>query len=393
MKTEFIALKERINFDDSLLRNNGYNPYYVSIGSEQKDPLLVNGKEVINLATNNYLGLANDERIKETYIETIRKYGVSMCATPIAGGYTELFEQTKIKLADFIGVEKVLLYPSCYQANNGIFLAVAGKDDLILFDRFVHSSLIQGIRSVGCKALPFGHNNPESLENLLKRYSEYLNIFVVTESVFSTEGSIAPFRQICELCLKYKAIPVVDDSHGIGIIGNSGKGILSHFELEKYDGIYTASLGKAMVNNCGVVGGSKELIKYLSYWSPHLIYSTALMPAIIAGINKTIDIVLDEFETRKKRIYQNTDLIKNALTQRGYKITDSKTPITSVISGSSEETLNFAKNLFSHSILSTPFVYPSVKKNEGRVRLISGANLKESTIDRVLTVIKNFKLN
>ncbi len=393
MKTEINTLAERINFDDSLLKNNGYNPYYVSISCGQKDPILVNGKEVINLATNNYLGLANDERIKEVYIEAIGRYGVSMCATPIAGGYTDLFEITKAKLADFIGVESVLLYPSCYQANNGIFQAVARKEDLIIFDRFAHSSLIQGIRSVGCKALPFSHNNTVSLESLLQKATGYSNIFVVTESVFSTEGSIAPFKQIYELCRKYNAVPVVDDSHGIGVIGNSGKGILSYAGIENYEGIYTASLGKAMVNNCGVVGGSEELIKYLSYWSSHLIYSTALIPAIIAGINKTIDIVLDEYDLRAKKIYLNTNLIKDALTQSGYKVTNSKTPITSVIAGTSEETIDFAKKLFTHSILSTPFVYPSVRRNEGRVRLIAGANLNDSTIERAVNLFTKLKIN
>jgi 7-keto-8-aminopelargonate synthetase-like enzyme len=393
MKTKNALLKERVEFDDSLLRNNGFNPYYVSICSEQKDPLVVNGKEVINLATNNYLGLSNDERIKEAYINAIRKYGISMCATPIAGGYTELFDQTKNKLSSFIGVESVLLYPSCYQANNGVFLAIARKEDLILFDRFAHSSLIQGIRSVGCKALPFSHNDPECLEYLLQKSAGYSKVFVVTESVFSTEGSIAPFKGIYDLCLRYYAVPVVDDSHGIGVIGKNGKGILSHAGITEYDGIYTASLGKAMANNCGVIGGSVELINYLSYFSSHLIYSTALPPAIMAGIQKTIDIVLEEFEERKKRIYRYSMLIKNSLAHNGFNIANSEAPITSVIAGSSENTLCFAKKLFFNSILSTPFVYPSVRKNDGRVRLIAGANLKENSIERVTGVFENIRMN
>ena len=387
------CLKERIEYDDSVIRNIGYNPYYVSISSGQNDPLLVNGKEVINLATNNYLGLSNDDRLKETYIETIKKYGVSMCATPIAGGYTELFEQTQVKLSNFIGVESVLLYPSCYQANNGIFLAVARKDDLILFDRFAHSSLIQGIRSVGCKSLPYSHNNTESLENILKKSLDYSKIFVVTESVFSTEGSIAPFQEIYGLCLRYGAVPVVDDSHGIGVIGKSGKGILSHAGINDYEGIYTSSLGKAMANNCGVIGGSKNLISYLSYLSPHLVYSTAVAPAVIAGINKTIAIVLDEYEVRAKKIHYYSELIKDTLIQNGFEVAKSEAPITSIIPGTSEATLNFAKKLYYNAILSTPFIYPSVRKNDGRVRLIAGANIKEESIERVVKIFKNFQLN
>jgi glycine C-acetyltransferase len=390
MGRENNCLKERIKFDDSVIRTNGYNPYYLSICSAQNDPLLVNGKEVINLATNNYLGLSNDERIKEAYIGAIRKYGISMCATPIAGGYTELFEQTQAKLSSFIGIESVLLYPSCYQANNGVFQAIARKEDLILFDRFAHSSLIQGIRSVGCKSLPFSHNNTECLENILIKYSGYPKIFVITESVFSTEGSIAPFKEICYLCRKYNAVPVVDDSHGIGVIGKNGKGILSHSGIEDFEGIYTTSLGKAFANNCGVIGGSKELIYYLSYFSSHLIYSTAVSPAVIAGINKTIDIVQDEYEIRATRIFNYSNLLKKALVENGFEVSNSDAPITSIITGNSENTVDFAKKLFYNSIMSTPFIYPSVRKNDGRIRLIAGANIKESSVERVVKLFENW---
>ncbi len=389
MRTESICLKDRFQLDDSVLKK-GFNPYYLSINSEQNDPVYVNGKEVVNLATNNYLGLSNDSRIKEVYIDAIRKYGISMCATPIAGGYTELFEDTQRKLASFIGVESVILYPSCYQANNGIFQAVAKKEDLILFDRFAHSSLIQGIRSVGCRSLPFSHNDVVSLEYLLEKYYLSPKIFVVTESVFSTEGSIAPFKEICELCRKYNAIPVVDDSHGIGVIGRKGKGILSHSGIDDDDVIYTTSLGKAFANNCGVVGGSKELINYLSYSSSHLIYSTAISPSVIAGINKTIDIVNEEYDVRAAKVFRYSNLLKHALVKNGFRVADSTAPITSIIAGSSEDTIDFAKKLFDNGVFSTPFIYPSVRKNDGRIRLIAGANIKESSVNKVVNLFEHW---
>lgn len=387
------CLKGRLEFDDSAIRFNGFNPYYLSISSGQDDPLLVDGREMINLATNNYLGLCNDPRIKETYINAIRKYGVSMCATPIAGGYTELFTKTQKKLSSFIGVENVVLYPSCYQANNGLFPAVAKKDDLILFDRFSHSSLIQGIRSVGCRALPFSHNDMDSLADILKRYSDYPKIFVVTESVFSTEGSIAPFKEICELCRIYDAVPVVDDSHGIGVIGSQGRGILSHCGIADFEGIYTASLGKAFSNNCGVIGGSFELINFLSYMSSHLVYSTALPPAVIAGIDKTVDIVLEEYDVRAKKIYSYSELFKKTLSENGFKVSESRAPITSIIIGNSDDTVIFAKRLFSGCVLSTPFIYPSVRKNDGRIRLIAGANIRESSVERAVELFESLRMN
>lgn len=383
MLQENNLLKDRIEFDDSIFLSTGINPYYSIISSGQSDPLIVNGKEMINLATNNYLGLANDERIKEAYINAIKKYGISMCATPIAGGYTELFQKIRNKLSAFIGVEDILIYPSCYQANNGIFQAIARKDDLILFDRYAHSSLIQGLRGVGCKSLPFSHNDTNTLEYLLKKYSAYEKSFVVTESVFSTEGAIAPFAEIYKLCKKYNAVPVVDDSHGIGVIGKHGNGILSYSGIENYEGIYTSSLGKALANNCGVVGGSKELINYLSYFCSHLVYSTAVSPAVLAGIDKTLDIIEEEYDYRSSKLFYFFNEIKNSLTSNGFLKTDSTAPINSIISGTSENTFILTKKIFQKEILTTPFVYPSVRKNEGRIRLIAGANLKEESIEKV----------
>ena len=387
------CLEERLCVEDSILKKFNFNPYYMSISSEQSDPLIVNGQEMINLATNNYLGFSNDKRIKTAYIEAINKYGVSMCATPVAGGYTELFNVTRKKLSAFIGVEDVLVYPSCYQANNGVFPAIAQKGDIVLFDRFCHSSLIQGIRSVGCKSLPFSHNNMKILEHLLKKFSDYSKIFVVTESVFSTEGAIAPFAEINRLCRQYNAIPVVDDSHGIGVIGKKGKGIISHSEIEDFHGIYTTSLGKALANNCGVVGGSRELIYFLSYSSSHLIYSTAVSPAVLAGINAALDIVEEEFDIRSKTIYYYSEAIKNSLLKNGFKIVNGKAPINSIVAGSSDDTILLAKKLFNNGIMSTPFVYPSVRKNEGKIRLIAGANLRESSIAKALDIFNNVRLN
>jgi 7-keto-8-aminopelargonate synthetase-like enzyme len=384
-------LKERVEFDDSIFRKTGFNPYYSIISSGQSDPLIVNGKEMINLATNNYLGLANDERIKEAYINAIKKYGISMCATPIAGGYTELFQIIRNKLSAFIGVEDILIYPSCYQANNGVFQAIARKDDLILFDRFAHSSLIQGLRSVGCKSLPFSHNDTNALEYLLKKYSACGKIFVVTESVFSTEGAIAPFTEIYKLCKKYNAVPVIDDSHGIGVIGKHGKGILSYSGIENYEGIYTSSLGKALANNCGVVGGSKELINYLSYFCSHLVYSTAVSPAVLAGIDKTLEILEEEYDYRAARLFYFAGEIKNALSTNGFLTADSAAPINSILTVTSENTFILTKKIFQNGILTTPFVYPSVRKNEGRIRLIAGANLKETSIEKVYSAFNRIQ--
>lgn len=381
---------DHLKIEDELIERTGFNPYYHIIESALDDTLIVDGEPFINLASNNYLGIANDSRIKNAMIEGLQKYGTSLCATPIASGYSDMYKKVQKKLALFTGIEEVLLFPSCYQANNGLFNAIVKKDDVVLVDQFAHSSLIEGIKSTGCKIRPFLHNDLKSIEKNLIHSKEYKNIFVVTESVFSTEGSIAPFGEINAICEKYNAIPVIDDSHGIGVLGKNGNGILSEFNISCFNGIYTTSLGKAFANTGGIIGGKKELINYLKYYCSHYVYSTVIPPAIVAGIDKTIDIIESDFSVLKKKLTENTDIIKNRLKDL-FHLSDSKTPITSIICGTSEQTFLFAKYLFENKILTTPFIFPSVPKNNGVIRFITGANLKTETVSKAADIISKYK--
>jgi len=230
----------------------------------------------------------------------------------------------------------------------------------------------------------------DHLEDLLSRKLCTGQVFVVTESVFSTEGSLAPFGKINMLCEKYGAIPVVDDSHGIGVLGRDGSGILSHFGIDNYGGIYTASLGKALGVTGGVIGGKASLIRYLRFSTSHLIYSTAISPASLMALLRVLSIIRDEFKTLSEILWSYTDWLWEGLTAEGFVLTDSQTPINSIKSGNSLETLQLAKWFYEEGIITTPFIYPSVPEREGRIRLIAGANLKASSIERVLNCINNY---
>jgi 7-keto-8-aminopelargonate synthetase-like enzyme len=381
----------RFKMDYSLVQKTRFNPYYPIIQSGLADYVIIGGNKYIDLASNNYLSLANDWRVKKACLTAIEKYGVSLCATPIASGYSELYKRVEQKLTEFVGLEGTIIYPSCYQANNGLFPTIAGKEDIAIIDRDAHSSLIDGIRSVGCKIWPFLHNNLDYLEKTLKKTSGFKQVFVVTESVFSTEGNIAPFKEIVELCEKYNALPVIDDSHGIGVIGKNGKGILEYAGLKNFQGILTASLGKSLANSGGIICGRKSLIEYLRYYSPHLVYSTSLPPSSLAGIEAVLEIIENEFSELSKKMRFTKRQISRALHDSGFDLTDSITPITSIKSGNPEETISLARELFNNNILTTPFIYPSVQYNEGRIRLIAGAKLTDSTINKLVEIFKNLK--
>jgi 7-keto-8-aminopelargonate synthetase-like enzyme len=381
------AFYKRFTLDESPAQKAGHNPYYLKINSGLDDKILVNGSAMINLASNNYLGLAADARVKLAAQEAIEKYGVSLCGTPIATGYIDLYKRLEEKLSDFLGLEETIILPSCYQANNGLFSSIAGPEDLIIVDRYAHSSLILGIKSVGCKFRPFLHNNTGHLEGILKGSNGFRQIFVVTESVFSTEGSVAPFDEIIKLCERYHALPVVDDSHGIGVLGKSGKGILEEKGIREYQGIYTASLGKAIAGSGGIISGKSRLIKHLKYYCPHLVYSTALTPPTLAGIEAVLEIIQKEFPVLKNRLSSYQKIIYQSLIQGGFTVAQSETPINSIVSGNIENTFAVAKLFYEKGILTTPFIEPSVPRGDGRVRLIAGANLLPDTVEKAAAII------
>lgn len=378
----------RFKLDKSLEDQTGFNPYYREVQSGLSDLIIVDGESFINLASNNYLGLAADDRVKASAIEALEKYGTSLCGTPIATGYIDLFQIVEERLAKFVGLESSIILPSCYQANNGFFSAVAGKDDLIVIDHFAHSSLAQGAKSAGCKIRPFLHNDIDHLRGILEKSLAYRQVFIVTESVFSTDGSIAPMKEIGELAEEHHALPVVDDSHGIGTIGKEGRGILEEAGISDYPGIYTASLGKALANSGGMISGKKDLIDYLRYYCPHLVYSTAIPPSVLGGIAKVLDIIEEDYQEISSRMWRYKSLLSQSLLSAGFKPAEGKAPITSICTGSSADTINLAKRFYENRVLTTPFISPSVPTNEGKIRLIAGANLKEETINQVLEIVK-----
>lgn len=377
----------RFKVNKGLAETAGFNPYYREIRSGLDEIINIEGREFINLASNNYLGLSTHTNVKKAIINAVEKYGSSLCATPIAGGYSDIYKNIEKRLASFIGLEGAVILPSGYGANNAIFPVIAGRDDLAVVDHFAHSSLIEGIRSTQCKIRPFLHNNMEHLEGILKKSTKYRQIFIVTEGVFSTDGTIAPLKDITSLTLKYNAIPVVDDSHGLGVIGKRGRGVLEDQGIKDFDGIYTASLGKAIANTGGVIAGKSRLIEYLKYYCPHLIYSTALPPNVIAGIDAVLDLIELNFNEIIGRASVYKKNIYNALLEKGFNVCKTDTLINSVIIGNAVDTIALSKRFFDNNIFTTSFIEPSVPPNQGRLRLIAGANLTKESINKVIDVI------
>jgi 7-keto-8-aminopelargonate synthetase-like enzyme len=374
--------------DLSLADRVGFNPYYQKMTRSGQGQLAIEATGLYDLASNDYLGLATDPRVTTAITEAVRRYGASFCGTPIAAGYANILAELESALAGMTGLEAAVIFPSCYQANCSLFGSIAGPDDAIIVDHYAHASLVQGIRSSGARVKPFLHNDLDHLEKQLAASKTFRRTFVATESVFSTEGSIAPFDRIVSLCVRHRATPVIDDSHGIGVIGKGGRGILEHHDIREFDGIYTASLGKALANTGGVIAGKRAFIDYLRYTCPGLIYSTALVPASAAGLLAALAIVINEFPRLGKRMWSNHKKLLTCLGSAGFTLKAGEAPIASVMCGPSETTLACAKQLFGQGILSTPFIPPSVPANQGVVRLIAGAKTDDAGMEEIESRIR-----
>lgn len=374
---------ESLAVDMSLARQTGFNPYYLKMMREGPGKLSVGQRELFDLASNDYLGLATNPRVKAAMVEAVNRFGSSFCGTPIASGYAGILAELESAISALTGLEDAVIFPSCFQANSSLFCCIADADDVVAVDHYAHASLIQGIKASGAKIKPFLHNSAGHLEKLLAASRSCRRLFVVTESVFSTEGSIPPFNEICSLCDRYDAIPIVDDSHGIGVIGETGRGILEHKKIRNYGGIYTASLGKSLANTGGVVSGKSELIQHLRYGCPGLIYSTALTPAAAGGLLASISIILNEFRAMGKKMWDNHAILVSNLAKAGFKLKKAEAPIASIVCGSPERTVALAKHFFDKGVLTTPFIPPSVPPGQGVLRLIMGAKFSEDEVTEI----------
>lgn len=381
----------RLHLDRSVIDGASFNPYGLRLETGLAARVQLEGRPFIDLASNNYLGLAMDPRVLDAACRHVERFGVSTCGTPVATGSTVAHEELENRLARFVGVESALLLPSCYQLGSGFLRVVSGVEDCVLVDHDAHSSLVDGARAVGCKIRPFRHNDLSSLEKNLRHSAAHPRRFVLTESVFSTQGVVAPLQEMARLCEQYDAILVVDDSHGIGVLGPAGQGVLNHFGLAPFPGIYIASLGKALGGMGGMLGASREVVEYLRYSTPSLIYSTGLSPASVGALLQVLDILQSEGEALVARMFSHCVRIRTALQNRGFTLTEAQAPINAVVMGSASKTVGLSTGLYERGILSTPFIPPSVAPGRGTVRLIAGAHLDEEALEHIEAMIQQIE--
>lgn len=381
------AYLDQFNFDKSLADDIGFNPYFQSIDSGMGAHVQLLGQSLINLGTNDYLGLSNKPEIKAAASVAMEEFGVSMCGTPIVIGQSALNSQLEGELARFLKQEDALVYPSCYQCNMGVFSVLASEQDVILFDKDIHSSLMNGISLTKAKWRSFPHNNLQRLEELLKSTQDCRMRFIVFEGLYSTGGDYPDLNKIIELAKNYDAFTIIDDSHGVGILGDTGRGVVELYDAFKEVDLITVSLGKAIGTFGGALLGDERIVDFFRYSSSMYFYSTALPPAIAGATIEALKHI-DQAHNERAKIKGDADRMYGALKEMGYTLTESESPLFSVISKTPAETFKLTKELYERGVYVVPFIPPSVPKNSPRIRLTFNAYLSESDIDQAIAVFK-----
>jgi glycine C-acetyltransferase len=376
---------------DDLRAKQLFRPLRV-MSAAQGPVTIVDGREVISLSSNDYLGLTHHPRLRDAALAAVSEFGVGSGAVRTIAGTMTIHEALESELAAFKGVEAVLTFQSGFTANTGVIPTITGEADLIVSDALNHASIIDGMRLSKAPRKVFPHRDVEALREILREASEqgrpdgsgaYRLILVVTDGVFSMDGDIAPLPGIVEAAEAYGAAVFIDDAHASGVLGRNGRGSVDHFGLHGRVAIQVGTLSKAVGVLGGYVAGSQDLRDILIQRARPFLFSTSHPPAVVAACREAIRI-MDEETWRIDRLWASTRRFKAELGRLGFDIGRSETPITPVIVGDSGAAIRFSSRLFDEGIFATSVVFPTVALDQARLRTIVTAALTDEHLDRAL---------
>jgi glycine C-acetyltransferase len=355
------------------LKEQGLYNRIRTIGSAQGAWLTVDGKNVLNFCSNNYLGLANHPKIVEAAKEATKKYGVGPAAVRSIAGTMDLHVQLEQRLAKFKGAEDVITFQSGFTANLGTISALVSKEDVVFSDRLNHASIIDGCRLSGGKIIPYEHNDPGALEDAIKdNLSKFRRALIVTDGVFSMDGDIAPLPDLYEVARKYDILFMVDDAHGEGVLGKGGRGIVDHFGLHGKVDIEVGTMSKAFGVVGGMVAGDKVIVEWLRQRGRPFLFSSAVTVPDAAACLAAVDL-LEESTELVDMLWSNAKYFKSEMKKLGFDTGVSETPITPVILGEAPLAQQFSRELFEEGVFAMAIGYPTVAKNKARIRVMISA--------------------
>lgn len=354
----------------------------------------IDGKEVILLSSNNYLGLASHPKLKEAAASALREYGTGACASRLISGNMEIHEELEKKTAKFKGCQSAIVFSTGYMANIGVITSLAGKGDLILSDELNHASIVDGSKLSGAKIRVYPHKNIEKLKEVFSQCNassskgSHKRTLIVTDGVFSMDGDITPLPEILGIVRKEDALVIVDDAHATGVLGENGKGTAEHFGLTDENLIHMGTFSKALGSMGGYIAGSEVVVEYLRNKARSFIYSTALPPSVCASSIAAIDL-LEKEPSIRTRLWRNIARFRRGLTNLGYNTMESQTQIIPILIGDTNLTMEFARAIFQKGVYAPGIRPPTVPEGKSRIRTSLMASHTDEQIDKVLAVFES----
>ncbi|HVM75063.1 MAG TPA: glycine C-acetyltransferase [Candidatus Saccharimonadales bacterium] len=371
------------------LREKGVAPKLRVLDGEQKAVCVFDGREVVNLASNNYLGLTSHKALRKASIEAVRKLGVGAGAVRTIAGTMKLHMDLEEQIAQFKRVEACVVFQSGFTANAGTVSAILGKDDLIVSDELNHASIIDGARLSKATIKVFKHKDAADCERILQEHSNFAGKkLIITDGVFSMDGDIAPLPQLCDVAEKYGCIMMVDDAHASGVLGRGGRGSIDHYDCHGRVHIQVGTLSKAIGSMGGYVCGSRDLIDFLYLRARPFLFSTSHPPATAAACQAAFTL-LDSVEGEKliKKLWANTKFFKKELKKRGFEFKASETPIIPIHVGDATKAFEFSRKLFDAGVFAPAVGYPTVAEGKARLRaIVSAAHKREHLLKAANTL-------
>jgi len=365
----------------------GIYPYFTPIESVQDHRVKIDGREYIMIGSNGYLGLAADPRIKEAAINAIKKYGSTCSGSRFLNGTLDIHVKLEINLAEFFHKDGAIIFSTGFQTNLGIISAIAGKDDFIIIDRQDHASIIDGCRLSFANVKKYRHNDMEDLERILNTLPANAGKLIVVDGVFSMEGDLINLPEVVRLKKKYNARLLVDDAHGVGVLGAHGRGTCEHFNLLHEVDIIMGTFSKSFASLGGFVAAENDVITHIKHRSRSLIFSASMTPASVASAQAALDIIKSE-PKRRKRLWENTRKVLKGFKEIGLDTGYSETPVIPVIIGEDEKCFVFWKMLFANGVFANPIRSPATPPGRALIRTSYMATHTDEDIDTVLDLFK-----
>ena len=371
---------------ESGLKESGYYSFFRKLESKQDSEVVVDGKRVIMIGSNNYLGLTNHPRVKEAAIKAIEKYGTGCTGSRFLNGNLDIHEELEKKLARFFRKESALVFATGYQTNLGVISALVGRNDVAIIDMYDHASIFDGCRLSFGEVKKYRHNDMDELEKILEGIKDKGKLIIV-DGVFSMGGDVADLPGILRLARAYGAKIMVDDAHGIGVFGKGGRGTAEHFGLENEVDLIMGTYSKSLAGIGGFVAGSSDVISWIKHLARSMIFSASLPPAMVASVSTALDMIEEEPELRA-RLWRNTHKMLIGYKTLGYDTGMSETPIVPVLIKDTMKTHEMCRLLFENGVFVNSVISPGVPPGRELLRTSYMATHTEEQLDKVLTAFE-----